>query len=103
MTIYLISRVLLATIRNFGAFPCPRCLIPKEKIPEVGTKADDKRRDNNRRVANDHLFSDIKMVRTWIYKEGYGVKSAAVERVLSTASLVPTVVCLSYIPFSRNY
>ena len=89
-----ISRVLLATIRNLGSFPCPRCLIPKEKLPEVGTKNDDRRRETNQRVANDHLFSDIRLARTWIYNKGYRVKAAAVERLLSPTSHVPTVVRL---------
>ena len=96
------SRVLLATIRNLGSFPCPRCLIPKEKIPEVGTKNDDRRRERDRRVANNKLFSDINLARTWIYNEGSLVKSAAVERLLSPTSLVPTLVCLeSMTPFAR--
>ena len=89
-----ISRVLLATIRNLGSFPCPRCLISKDKLPEVGTKNDDRRRETNQRVANDHLFSDIRLARTWIYNEGYRVKAAAVERLLSPTSHVPTVVRL---------
>ena len=94
-------RVLLATIRNLGSFPCPRCLIPKEKIPEVGTKNDDRRRGRDQRVANDKLFSDIKLARTWIYNEGSLVKSAAVERLLSPTSLVPILVCLkSTTPFT---
>ena len=31
------NRALLATICNFGSCPCPLCLVPKSKIPEVGT------------------------------------------------------------------
>ena len=88
----IISRVLLATIRNLGSFPCPRCLIPKEKIPEVGTRNDDQRRETQRRVANNSLISKISTARTWIYNEGYRIKAAAVERLLSPTSLVPTIV-----------
>ncbi|KJA13004.1 hypothetical protein HYPSUDRAFT_152056 [Hypholoma sublateritium FD-334 SS-4] len=44
------EKVLLATIRNLGSYPCPRCLIPKEKIPEVGTKINDRQRETNQRV-----------------------------------------------------
>lgn len=91
-TIKSISRVLLATIRNLGSFPCPRCMIPKEKIPELGTKLDGKRRETNQRYANSGLFSKIRMVRSWIYKQGLRVKAAAVERLMSPASLVPTIV-----------
>lgn len=88
----MISRVLLATIRNLGSFPCPRCLIPKAKIPEVGMKRDDSRRESAQRVADTGLFSKIKKARSWIYNEGLGVKAAAVERLLSPTSLVPTTV-----------
>ena len=93
MILNIISRVLLATIRNLGSFPCPRCLIPKEKIPEVGTRNDDQRRETQRRVANNSLISKISTARTWIYNEGYRIKAAAVERLLSPMSLLPTVVC----------
>lgn len=94
----LISRVLLATIRNLGSFPCPRCLIPKEKIPEVGTRNDDQRRETQRRVADNSLISKIRTARTWIYNEGYRIKAAAVERLLSPTSLVPTVVRPELLP-----
>lgn len=94
----MIFRVLLATIRNLGSCPCPRCLIPKQKIPEVGMKLDDRRRESTKRVADTGLWSTIKTVRTLIYNQALGVKSAAVERVLSTASLVPTMVCFILSP-----
>jgi hypothetical protein len=86
-------RVLLATIRNLGACPCPRCLIPKERIPELGTVNDQKRRDTAHRTVTGELEFDILLARDQIYKKGKGVKSAAVERILAPKSLVPTHVC----------
>ena len=95
----LILRVLLATIRNLGACPCPRCLVPKEKIPELGTVFDDRRRVKTERVSDARWEFNIIVARDIIYKKGKGVKSAAVERILAPESSVPTMVKFSI--FSR--
>ena len=87
-------RVLLATIRNLGACPCPHCLVPKEKIPELGTIFDDHRRVKTERVSDELWEFNIIAARDSIYKKGKGVKSAAVERILAPESLVPTMVKL---------
>jgi hypothetical protein len=42
-------RVLLATIKTFGGCPRPRCFIEKDQIPDMGTKADLRRRQKNSR------------------------------------------------------
>ena len=82
-------RVILATIRNLGGCPCPQCLIPKERIPELGTVNDQKRRETMERVVTGELEFDILLARDQIYKKGKGVKSAGVERILAPKSLVP--------------
>ncbi|KAI0069589.1 hypothetical protein K474DRAFT_1610237 [Panus rudis PR-1116 ss-1] len=84
------EKVLLATLRNLGAHPCPRCTIPKEKIPELGMKRDDTRRVKQGRT-HDHQYKyDIEHARKKIYEGGVGVKSKYVEDVLSKESYVPT-------------
>lgn len=86
-------RVLLATIRNLGSCPCPRCLIPKQRIPEIGVKRDDTNRKSTQRTAKESgLGFWITLVRDLIYKMGKGVKSAFVERILAPESLAPTAV-----------
>src|SRR4051812_22482027 len=42
------TRVDLASIKYFGNCPCPRCLIEKSQISQIGTKLDAKRRENYR-------------------------------------------------------
>ncbi|KJA20606.1 hypothetical protein HYPSUDRAFT_141916, partial [Hypholoma sublateritium FD-334 SS-4] len=84
------EKILLATIRNFGLCPCPRCLIPKDKIPDVGKVYDNRRRTTTSRVDSTARNFDIDTARKFIYENGEGVKSAAVERVLRDKSLVPT-------------
>ena len=75
-----------------GDCPCPRCLIKKTQIPEVGTKNDDKRRETALRVDTEPQCLKISLARDFIYKKAKGVKSVAVERVLSATSMVPTAV-----------
>ncbi|KJA19627.1 hypothetical protein HYPSUDRAFT_143405, partial [Hypholoma sublateritium FD-334 SS-4] len=84
------EKILLATLRNFGLCPCPRCLVPKDKIPDVGKIYDDRRRQTSHRIDSTARTFDIDTVRKFIYEKGEGVKSAAVERVLRDKSLVPT-------------
>nr|GAT49693.1 predicted protein [Mycena chlorophos] len=84
------EKALLATIRNLGKCPCPRCLLPKEQVPDMGMDLDQKRREKLVRIDDDHRRSRIARVRTWIYEWGYRIKAAAVERWLSPFSEVPT-------------
>jgi hypothetical protein len=93
---FLHDRVLLATIRNFGSCPCPRCLVPKGKIPDVGTALDERRREKLRRVDNYNRNWNVSLAREFIYEKGLGVKSAAVERLLAEESNTPTKVRQSY-------
>jgi hypothetical protein len=91
------SGVLLASIKYLAQCPCPRCLIKKDQIHNLGTKFDSQRRDE---IREDDLNrkGDIEMTRSWIFEKGRGILSAAVERVLSPMSLVPTRVRL-YLDF----
>ncbi len=88
-----IHRTRVATVRTFGLYPCHRCLIPKDKIPDVGKIYDDRRRDTASRVDSTARQFDIDSTRSSIYEKGDGVKSKAVENVLRDKSYVPTTVC----------
>lgn len=91
----------MATIRNLGACPCPHCLVPKEKIPELGTVLDDRRRVKTERVSDARWEFNIIVARDFIFRKGKGVKSAAVERVLAPESSVPTIV--KFLIFSKLF
>lgn len=86
-------RVLIATVRNLGGCPCPRCLIPKARIPNMGMSRDRQQRatmerdDERRRVM-------VSSARKLIYEDNYAVSSAPVERLLKPQSWVPTSVSL---------
>ena len=82
-------RVLLAGIRNQGDCLCPRCLVNKRDIGKMGQAVDLRSRVSNARL---YVGEKIKAARDFIFRLGYNVASAAVERLLSTHSWVPTLV-----------
>jgi hypothetical protein len=92
-------RVLLVTIRDKGACPCPRCLVTKEELNEMGLKRDLKIRENKCRYLGDL----VQRARNLIYKKAAKITGAAVNRLLKPTSSVPTVVsryhfcCLSFL------
>lgn len=83
-------RVLLATIRDQGLCPCPRCTTPKIVLDKLGTKIDLKSRVNDVRM---YLRWKILDARTFIYEMALPITGVAVENILKPTSLVPTMVC----------
>ncbi|KAG1838101.1 hypothetical protein DFJ58DRAFT_633319, partial [Suillus subalutaceus] len=51
-----------ACIKFLGKFPCPQCLIPKDKIDQVGSKLDRLRCTQDARMNNHARWSMIEMV-----------------------------------------
>lgn len=73
-----------------GACPCPRCLIEKAKIRELGGVHDRNRRQTKKRLDDDKRKDDVESSRKLIYKYGKGLKSTYVENFLHPRSLVAT-------------
>ena len=94
-------RILLAGIRNLGRCPCPRCLIPLDRAPNMGRPRDMVQRMSLSRVDNLELHSHIKVAREMIYMKNYKTDSKVVEDLLRKDSLVLTMVgvCL---PLTTN-
>jgi hypothetical protein len=86
---YPFDRALLATIRDKGLCPCPRCLVPKSKLDQTGTKRDSKFRLRNDRT---YLFDHVLIARNAIYKSAASITGSAVNRLLKATSSVPTLV-----------
>ncbi|KAJ7678394.1 hypothetical protein B0H17DRAFT_1206848 [Mycena rosella] len=82
------EKVLLATIKYFGGCPCPRCFVEKSQIPEMGTKADMRRRKHVRED-NKPWRDKIDTVRQWIFGKGGSVTGEHVNRNLKSKSWVP--------------
>lgn len=93
LTIHLnlsLSRILLACIKYLGEFPCPRCLIPKCRVPDLGTKNDKKRRETLARVDNEDQRNTVELARERIYKDGASINSKSIKDLLGPQSLTPT-------------
>ena len=82
-------RVLLATIRDKGSCPCPRCLVPKVDFHRVGLLSDMSQRISKVR---SYLREKIAATRAAIYNTGAPIKGSVPEAHLKEKSLVPTFV-----------
>ncbi|TDL15717.1 hypothetical protein BD410DRAFT_732279, partial [Rickenella mellea] len=85
-----LEKVLIATIRDKGQCPCPRCLIKKSDIPKLGTPGDVKRRQTLARRDDESRRQKVQEARD-IIARGYVVDSQRLNPLLQEQSLVPTV------------
>jgi hypothetical protein len=83
----------MLSLRDKGNCPCPRCLVTKKEISQVGLQHDRKTRQTRLREDTRLQLEDVALARKFIYqKMSYIVNSKAVENILKPRSLVPTVV-----------
>jgi hypothetical protein len=90
-------RVLLATIRDNGLCPCPRCLTPKTHLDRTGQIPDSK----FRKAANgirQYLREKVQAARDLVYQAGHAVAGARVNGLLKATSSVPTFVSRVKLP-----
>ena len=80
---------MLATIRDQGLCPCPRCLVPKRKLDQLGTLADTSNRISKARKYDGEAVHEA---RRSIYELGMAINGAAVQRELKATSAIPTLV-----------
>lgn len=90
------NRILIATIRNLGNCPCPRCLIPLDRVHNLGMARDRTQRVTLARIDDNQRRSKVSGARRIIYEENLQVNCSAVENLLKETSLVPTTVCVIY-------
>ncbi|KZP09584.1 hypothetical protein FIBSPDRAFT_759740, partial [Athelia psychrophila] len=84
------EKILIASIRDKGQCPCPRCLTPFSEVEKMGTPEDTERRLQLTRVADEDHRSKIKRARDLIFKKNHAVSSDEVENLLQPTSLTPT-------------
>lgn len=89
------EKILLANIRNLGHYPCPRCLIPKDRVNNMGKQRDIRQRETLARLDDVDHRHRVAVARDLIYKKNYAVDSTAVKRLLGKDSLVPTASAFS--------
>ncbi|KAG2737333.1 hypothetical protein P692DRAFT_20762048, partial [Suillus brevipes Sb2] len=82
------EKVLIATIKDMGSCPCPRCFVPKALFGFLGLF-----RDMRDRVASLRVYSLAKVneARNFIYNWGNTVDGSKVQATLGEGSWVPTV------------
>ena len=89
-------RILIATIRNLGKCPCPRCLIPLNRVHNLGMPRDMMQRDTMACVDNLQCRNAVDAARRIIYDKNFQVNSTGVENILRDMSLVPAAVSCAY-------
>jgi hypothetical protein len=82
-------RVLIATIKDMGSCPCPRCLMPKASFNLLGLFRDMRDRLMNLRT---YCLPKVIKAREFIYTWGNTVDGSRVQATLGEGSWVPTVV-----------
>ncbi|KIK92915.1 hypothetical protein PAXRUDRAFT_790802 [Paxillus rubicundulus Ve08.2h10] len=82
------EKVLIATIREMGRCPCPRCLVPKDLIHRIGTLSDMHMRVSQMRK---FLLQKVLLVRETILKHAKAVDGSFAERTLGKESWVPII------------
>lgn len=100
LTGLMLYRALMATIKNNGNCPCPRCKVRKQDISKLGMKSDMASRRSETyktgiRKDDLHYRAIISSSRKVVYENDYGVDSKAIDRILKAESLVPTSVSSS--------
>ena len=83
------DRILLATIRDKGLAPCPRCLVPKSKLDKLGLTRDMEIRIQGFR---NYMASKVEAARRLIYNLAKPITGAGVDGLLKEFSGVPTKV-----------
>ena len=85
----IVFRVLLATIRDQGLYPCLRCLVPNTKLDQLRLVADMKTR-----IQKYHVYptNAVKKARDTIYNFTDPVNGTIVQQLLKGTSTVPTSV-----------
>ncbi|KAG2021050.1 hypothetical protein CC2G_006316 [Coprinopsis cinerea AmutBmut pab1-1] len=84
------EKIVVASIRNLGRCPCPRCLIPLDEVHLMGQVKDIQNRDKKKRVDDQKRRRLIADARNRIYLDRVPVTSVKVNRLLQNMSLVPT-------------
>ena len=85
-------RVLIASIRDKGQCPCPRCTMSISEVKSLGTPEDTVRCAGLIRLDDEEHCRTIRAARELILKYNHAVDSKDVEELLKAKSLTPTAV-----------
>ncbi|KAF7981735.1 hypothetical protein HWV62_32343 [Athelia sp. TMB] len=85
-----ILRRFFPRIFTYSADYPEKCLIPKDRIQNLGMKLDRKQRISKRRDDDENMRRNIATARDFIYVQDLPITGVAVERLLKPQSWVPT-------------
>ena len=89
------SRSALTGTKANAQYLCPRCLIIKGDIPQIGTDLDMKRRSSNVREYPPDRIEDARKA---LFESGQSVGYKGPLEILKDGSWAPTRVCLVLVP-----
>jgi hypothetical protein len=92
----------VATIKQRGLYPCPRCLVTINDIYKLGLDRDRHTRKNLPRVDSQTRCDLVEQARKKIIEENCGVENVVVKALLNEGSLVPTSVLPFYFPIATK-
>lgn len=95
-------RILLACLRFMAHCPCPRCIVTKDQLPELGMKRDTRRREVQAREDNHIVHAKIERARTAIFCRGVAIRGDIIEPMLKPTSLTPTRVSLASLLYEHT-
>ncbi|KZV87861.1 hypothetical protein EXIGLDRAFT_571190, partial [Exidia glandulosa HHB12029] len=81
------EKCIIATVKDLGRCPCPRCLITKDEIPKVGQQLDIRRRTTKARTDSARRQQRVDMARKVIEEHGIAVDSKTLDPFLGEESL----------------
>ncbi|KAK0479626.1 hypothetical protein IW261DRAFT_1564281 [Armillaria novae-zelandiae] len=84
------EKMLMACLKTLGMCLCPRCLIRKPEVSQMGTINDIKRRLTKAHQDNHPTCWRIEEARKKIFLKGKAINSTHVEALLKDESLIPT-------------
>ncbi|EJD50310.1 hypothetical protein AURDEDRAFT_58600 [Auricularia subglabra TFB-10046 SS5] len=83
------EKCLIASIKDLGTCPCPRCLVKKDDIPRAGQRYDMQRRVTSARTDNDRRRGRVESAQNMILEHGITVDSTSLDPFLKEQSLTP--------------
>lgn len=84
-------RCMILVIRVNGECPCPRCLVKKKDLSNLGAPSDMKTRTSRTRLYDQAWVKRVERADKLV-KQGYGLEATSVENILKERSETPTKV-----------
>ena len=83
-----VDRIAVATIRNLGNSPCPRCLVGKHDLHKLGMPSDTKKREKHQRQEDTSRRSKVEGAYKRIHELYGAIAGEPVEKELKEQSLI---------------